>query len=153
MGEFMLLMSDHIFDPRHLRTLLAEDARPESGGAVLAVDYDIGRVFDLEDATLVRTDGRRQILDIGKRIEVYDAVDTGAFRCTRGLFEALETSSLRYGDCSLTDGIRSLAVSGKMRARDMGDLWWLDVDTPEALALAERMLSISRTEVEVGSSR
>jgi hypothetical protein len=35
----------------------------------------------------------------------------------------------------------------------MGDLWWLDVDTPEALALAERVLSLSRTGVEVGSSR
>ncbi len=64
-GEFLLLMSDHVFDKQLLPGILDEAARPDAGGAVLAVDSKIDDIFDLPDCTLVKTDGRGRILDIG----------------------------------------------------------------------------------------
>jgi 1L-myo-inositol 1-phosphate cytidylyltransferase len=130
---FLLLMADHIFEPRTARALLEEPLAP--GEVILAVDPKIDRVFDLDDATKVRREGDH-IADIGKEITEYDAFDTGMFLCSRALFDVLE-SAKKDGNCSLSDGMRILARDGKLRAFDIGDAAWQDVDTPEALAYAE----------------
>ncbi|HKN16655.1 MAG TPA: phosphocholine cytidylyltransferase family protein [Candidatus Sulfotelmatobacter sp.] len=131
--NFLLLMADHIFEPETARALLRQ--RLEPGEVVLAVDPHIGRIFDLDDATKVRRDGDR-IVDIGKEIPHYDALDTGMFMCSPALFDRLE-SATRDGNCSLSDGMRQLAAEGRFRALEIGDAQWQDVDTPEALAHAE----------------
>jgi len=130
---FLLLMSDHIFQPETAKALL--DQPLGQGEVILAVDPNIDRVFDLEDATKVRREGDR-IVDIGKQIADYDAFDTGMFLCSPRLFDVLE-SAKKEGNCSLSDGMRKLGHAAKLRAFDIGDATWQDVDTPEALAYAE----------------
>ncbi len=139
-GEFLVLMSDHVFDKSLLQGVLSEDARPDAGGAVLAVDRKISDIYDLPDCTLVKTDGRGRIVNIGKEIDDYDVADTGLFRCTPGLLDALQSVLDERGDCSLSDGIRLLGDRGVMRTHDIGDAWWQDVDTPGALKHAEDLL-------------
>jgi choline kinase len=131
--NFLLLMADHIFEPETARALLRQ--RLEPGEVILAVDPNIDRIFDLDDATKVRRDGDR-IVDIGKEIPHYDALDTGMFLCSPALFDRLE-SATRDGNCSLSDGMRQLAAERRFRALEIGDAQWQDVDTPEALAHAE----------------
>ncbi len=133
---FALLMSDHLFEDRLLRGLLA--APLCHGEVVLAIDRRITEVFDLDDATKVKTDGTR-IVAIDKALEDYNAVDCGLFVCRPAIFDALE-EALVDGDCSLSDGMRLLAAKGRFRAHDIGDAFWQDVDTPEMLAHAERQL-------------
>lgn len=130
---FLLVMADHIFEPRTARALL--DERLTQGEVILAVDPKIDRVFDLDDATKVRREGDH-IVDIGKEITTYDAFDTGMFLCSPELFEVLE-SAKKEGNCSLSDGMRVLGREGKLRAFDIGDAAWQDIDTPGALAYAE----------------
>ena len=36
------------------------------------------------------------------------------------------------------DGVRLMAAERKVRAIDIGEAWWQDVDTPEMLAHAEQ---------------
>ena len=132
-APFLLLMADHIFEPRTARALLAEPLTP--GEVILAVDPKLDRIFDLDDATKVRRNGDH-IVDIGKQISEYDAFDTGMFLCSPALFDVLE-SVKREGNCSLSDGMRELGRSGRLRAFDIEDAAWQDVDTPEALAYAE----------------
>jgi 1L-myo-inositol 1-phosphate cytidylyltransferase len=132
-SDFLLLMADHIFETRTARMLLDQPIAP--GSVILAVDSQIGRVFDVDDATKVRRRGS-QIVDIGKNIAHYDALDTGMFLCTPALFDTLEAAK-RNNDCSLSDGMRGLAAQQRFRAFDIGDAEWQDVDTPEALAHAE----------------
>ena len=68
----------------------------------------------------------------------YDALDTGLFVCAPSLFEALE-SALADGDTTLSGGIRVLAARGLMRAFDIGDATWCDIDTIEDLHSAESL--------------
>src|SRR5580704_10238447 len=84
---------------------------------------------------MVRREGDR-IVDIGKEIANYDALDTGMFLCNPVLFDRLE-SAIRDGNCSLSDGMRQLAQERKLRALEIGEAQWQDVDTPEALAYAK----------------
>src|SRR6516164_7332769 len=76
------------------------------------------------------------IFDIGKDLVEYDALDTGMFLCGPGLFERLE-SAMKDGNCSLSDGMRRLCRERKLKAFDVGDGHWQDVDTPEAFAYTE----------------
>jgi choline kinase len=130
---FLLLMADHIFEPRTANALLAEPLMTDE--VILAVDPKLDTIFDLDDATKVRRDGDH-IVDIGKEIAEYDAFDTGMFLCSPALFDVLE-SVLKEGNCSLSDGMRALGREGRLRAFDIEDAAWQDVDTPEALAYAE----------------
>lgn len=137
-GEFHLLMSDHIFDVAILDALAA--ARLPAGGALLAVDRKLGSIFDMDDATKVVTDEQGLIVRIGKELEEFGAVDTGVFRCTPALFDALEAARERRGDCSLSDGVGTLAATGRMGTVDVGDAWWQDVDTPGSMVFGRRLL-------------
>jgi choline kinase len=130
---FLLLMSDHLFEPQTAKRLLHQSISHDE--VILAADRKIHTVFDLEDATRVRLDGEH-IVDIGKDVAFNDALDTGMFLCGPTIFEALESGKTN-GNCSLSDGMRKLARQRKFRAFDIGTAHWQDVDTPETLAYAE----------------
>jgi choline kinase len=132
-GNFLLLMADHVFDPKTARMIAGQQLAP--GEVILGVDPKIDSIYDLDDATKVRRSGNR-IVDIGKEIEKYDAIDTGMFLCSPALFDELEAAS-KDGNCSLSDGMRRLARRRLLRGVDIGDAEWHDLDTPEAFAHAE----------------
>lgn len=137
--ECVLTMSDHLYSPELVRRLLAAEL-PE-GACALAVDRDVERCFDIDDATKVRETGGK-ITDIAKELESYDAIDTGVFRIGPELIESLRAVEEREGDCSLSDGVRALAARGRFHAIDVGEVRWIDVDTPAALERAEAMLRV-----------
>ncbi len=135
-GPFALLMADHVFDVDVLKRLLRTDIGPRE--CLLATDRKISQVYDLDDATkVVEADGR--VLQIGKDLPVYNAIDTGMFLCTPVLFEALD-DAVENGSGGLSDGIAWLSERGSMRTWDVGDGQWQDVDTPEMRREAERRL-------------
>lgn len=138
-GDFLLLMADHLFDSSILADLAADSW---SGDVTLAVDARVDAVIDLEDATKVRRDGDR-IVDIGKTIEDFDAVDCGLFRCTPAIFDALEQAA-RARPPSLSCGLRHLIRTGSFRAMEIGGRWWQDVDTPEMALTAAKKLDRRR---------
>jgi 1L-myo-inositol 1-phosphate cytidylyltransferase len=133
-APFILTMGDHLFEPALVETLLARGDREVVN---LAVDRKIESIFDLDDATKVATDGDH-IVDIGKQLQEFDAIDTGVFFCSREIFKYLRRAQVN-GDCSLSDGMLLLARDRKARAVDIGDSWWQDVDTPGMLQQAEMM--------------
>ncbi len=142
-GQFVLAMADHVFDARFVA--VARNHVPPAGGASLLIDRKLDTVFDMDDATKVRTDGRQEIVAIGKSLETYDAVDTGMFVGTTGLFDVLQAVYDEQGDVSMSDAMTRLAHAGLARAVDVGAGMWQDVDTPEMLAHAERILASEQT--------
>jgi 1L-myo-inositol 1-phosphate cytidylyltransferase len=134
-SPFLLTMSDHLFDKSIVDLLLANAFLDELN---LAIDRKLDPIFDLSDAMKVQSRGDR-IFKIGKDLEGYDAIDTGLFVCPPDIFYYLENSR-HDGDCSLADGVRSMAAKGRARAIDIGNAWWQDIDTPQMLAQAEEHL-------------
>lgn len=135
-GPFVLAMGDHLFEHALLDALLSGSDPTQVN---LAVDRKIDAIFDLDDATKVKTDGAA-LVDIGKQLDAYDAIDTGVFLCSTEIFTHLRAAAAKQnGDCSLSDGVRLMAAAQKVRAVDIGDAWWQDVDTPEMLQRADEM--------------
>lgn len=135
----LLTMADHLYSGEIVRRLRALDL--PKGMSALGVDFDIERCFDLDDATKVRVEQGR-VMNIGKDIDGYNALDTGVFRIGPELLEELANVFERKGDCSLSDGVHALAQKGRFWACDVGDARWIDVDTPEAHQRAEAMLHV-----------
>jgi 1L-myo-inositol 1-phosphate cytidylyltransferase len=130
-APFFLAMGDHLFESSILDQLIA---RADLTRLNLAVDRKIDSIFDLDDAMKVQTQDNF-IVGIGKKLESYDAIDTGIFLCPEIMFDYLHRA-LKDGDCSLADGVRLMAAERNALAIDIGDAWWQDVDTPEMLARA-----------------
>ena len=135
--NFLLLMADHLFEPETARSLLSQPLGLDE--VALGVDKKIGGVFDLDDATKVRLDQDR-VVEIGKSLRNYNALDTGMFHCSPALFGWLEAAATN-GDCSLSDGLRLMAQNGSFKGFDIGDAQWQDVDTPEALDYAKQIIA------------
>src|SRR5947199_1337444 len=146
-NPFVLTMSDHIFENVIVDRLLDSFA---PGFLNVAVDRKLDSIFDLEDAMKVRTRGNR-VTDIGKKLRDYDAIDIGLFVCPLEIFNYFERAESRSGrnDCSLADGVRLMADNDKVRAIDIDDGWWQDMDTPSMLRHAERKMS-ARYELNPG---
>lgn len=136
--DFVLTMADHVFGDSVME--IARQHTPVEHGATLLVDYKVDSVFDMDDATKVLThDGR--IVQIGKHITEFNCVDTGVFVGTDGLMEAIDAVYQAKGDASLSDGVQALSASDRMRVLDIREGFWQDVDTPEMLEHANRMLA------------
>lgn len=138
-GDFALLMSDHLFQEKNLVGLL--DRGLKGMGAVLAVDRKIGSIFDLEDATRVEVDGDR-VVAIGKGLAKFNAIDTGMFLVSGESERELAAMIEQTGDATITGLMQRYIEEGRMGAYDVGAGIWQDVDTPEMLAEAERLVAL-----------
>lgn len=128
-ANFILSMSDHVVTP----SAIARVVHCASAANLLLVDPRVASVFDIDDATKVNTAGEK-ILDIGKTISVYNALDCGIFRLTPRFFESMREQLLRDKD-SISDAVKVLIRNKDMEAVFMQDNeQWFDVDTPEAYA-------------------
>ena len=135
---FMLLMADHLFDPAIACKLMALPL--VDGEIVLGVDGDIRNpLIDMEDVTRVKT-GDGKICSIGKSLVNFNGFDTGIFLCTPAIFGALDRCSEKYGDTTLSGGVRALAAEGRAKAVDIRGLFWIDVDDQSAFRRAETVL-------------
>lgn len=132
-----LLMSDHLCSPKLLAAVGAFPLGERQ--AVLGIDKRVDRCYDMDDATKVLTRGD-EIARIGKSIPEYDAIDTGVFRITPALIEALSAVNGPEG-CTLSQGVQVLADRGDMRVVDVGGAAWIDVDTPLAHRIAEELIA------------
>lgn len=131
-GDYLLTMSDHLFDPAIAAALIA--APPAA--LTLAVDRDLASpLLDMDDVTKVETGANGAIIRIGKALTSFDAADTGLFRATPALADAIAA-----GGGSLSEGVQRLADEGQAMTLDVTGSFWLDVDDPAALAKAEARL-------------
>ena len=139
-GEsFMISMSDHIYNV----DLFSKIAQSEFGrySAMVGLDFKVNNVYDIDDAMKVSVSENNQtkITSMSKSLKVFNAIDCGVFKCKYQFFNALE-KAIKKGDCSLSDGCNVLINEGKMGGVDIGNSFWLDVDTPESI---EKLNSIN----------
>ena len=137
--EFLLLMSDHLFDPEIVRRLI--EARRPDAALTLAADRRLkSPTLDVDDATKLQLDEQGRIVGIGKSLDRYDAIDTGIFLATPRLVDALQRSVGAGAAGSVSEGVQALARTGDAWTHDIGERWWIDVDDEAAYARAEATL-------------
>lgn len=138
-GEYLLMMGDHLFDPDILARLLRA---PAPAALLLAVDRHLdGAHVDLSDATRVEVASDGRIVRIGKELATFNAVDTGFFRVTPRLAEAIRADIAAGGAGSLSAGVQRLADAKLAATLDVSGAFWFDVDDVRALRRAEAMLA------------
>jgi 1L-myo-inositol 1-phosphate cytidylyltransferase len=139
-GNYLIMMSDHLFDPAIVQRVLT--AAPADAALTLAVDRNLtGPYLDIDDATKVLTDEDGRIVRIGKTIDQYNAIDTGIFLATPDLAQAIRASIADGGGGSLSEGVQRIADAGRAATVDIGSARWVDTDDMKMLALAERLLA------------
>ena len=137
-GDYLLAMSDHLFDPAIVRLLLA--APPAA--LTLAVDRDLANpLLDMDDATKVALAEDGAIKRIGKTLAEFEAIDTGLFRATPALAASIKAAVADGEAGSLSDGVQRLADRGQAMTVEVEGARWLDVDDAVALAKAETMVA------------
>lgn len=135
-GNYLLVMADHLFSDGLLAALAGFDVPDD--GVTLAIDRRLtSPLIDPDDATYVRCNEHGAITHISKHLDAPDAVDCGAFLATPALAGAIAQAIVAGRPGSLSDGMQCLADQRRAITHDVGDAWWLDVDDPRALALAE----------------
>lgn len=140
-SEFLVAMADHISDGKILELL--KNQKLNGCAALLAVDTSFPEFVDLEDATKVRFDKEtKEILKAGKELGEFNGIDTGFFKFSPEIFKALERTE---SDGSLTAALNYLASRKKARALPVENAFWIDVDTPEALKKAKKIILINLT--------
>jgi len=136
--DFILLMSNHIFNPEILADL--KRYKLENGECMLCVDASMKYITDINEAIKVKVvDGK--ITDVGKDLKEYDGVDMGILLCTHHIFEVLK-KNIEIGRYALIEAVKEQAKEGKVKAYlvDGEKNYWLKIDTLEDLKLAEKML-------------
>lgn len=138
-GNAYLSMSDHLLQPEAIATL------GKATGNCLLTDSRTSEIFDLDDATKVKTKHAR-ILEIGKELPTYDAIDCGVFRLDTRFMDALDLQ-IANGKESISDGVRHLIATSEFTSVPIpGHCSWIDVDTPAAYETALGMEARFRTE-------
>lgn len=136
-GNFILSMSDHVVSAQAVKRI----AGHRSGKNLLLTDPNPDEVFDIDDATKVKLDGNR-IIDIGKEISDYNAIDCGIFRLTSRYYDAIRTQ-IKNGRDSISGAVQDLIKNNDMNSVSLVDgEKWLDIDTLEAYQLAHRNLEL-----------
>jgi 2-aminoethylphosphonate-pyruvate transaminase len=139
----LLVMADQIAAPHLVRELARLPGAGES--TVLAVDRDLTRVFDFDDATKVKLSGGAgalpRVTAIGKDLAEHDAVSAGLFVMSPSLVDCLERLA-RTSPPSLTEGVAEAARQGLVVAHDVAGALWQDVDSADMRLHAEWLLRV-----------
>jgi choline kinase/phosphatidylglycerophosphate synthase len=138
---FVLMTADHVFGEGALEPLL--ECRTPAVLVDHAPDEDAWA-----EGTRVRLDGERAVAfskELGD-----PSIDCGAFLLPAAVFGAHRRAAAR-GDSSLAAAVTELVATTGITAVELPSVsWWQDVDTPEDLRRARRLLRTSLTKPSDG---
>jgi choline kinase len=131
----LLSMADHMFMGSPIKTVTSLGSQGDE--CFLLIDKKIDTIFDIDDATKVLIDDDNFIIEIGKTIPEYNCIDTGLFGITPRLIHHLE----KLESPSLSEGVKALSAEKLMKTVELTDGFWQDIDTPETLEYALKVLN------------
>ena len=132
-GEnFIVSMSDHYYGSDLLEIVVQSSL--EDKIATVGLDFNINDIFDIDDGMKVEVDpvDNTKISSMSKSLLKYDAIDCGVFKLDYLFFDYLSDAN-KIGKHRIMDACQYLITVGKMGGINIGDCFWLDIDTPESL--------------------
>ncbi len=135
--SFILSMADHMLSA----DLLGRIVDYPGSGSVLGVDFDPAPNEVAEGTRVMVRSG--VVEQIGKGLNDWNGIDTGVFRLTPAVFEAVEnTMAFERPEYQLSNAIRRMLLADQtLFACDVSDCFWQDVDTVEDLDLVRRAVA------------
>ncbi|MFQ6074999.1 MAG: sugar phosphate nucleotidyltransferase [Candidatus Bathyarchaeia archaeon] len=135
--DFLLLMADHIIEPKIIESLISTDREFS-----LCVDRTPRFPPQIKDATKVLISEDGYIKRIGKNLSKWNGVDTGVFLCEPVIFKAANAVANLKHRVTISDCMRWLIKhQHRVRAHDISNAFWLDIDTPDDLRFAEELMN------------
>jgi len=125
-GRFVLVMSDHVYEEKFYELAI--------NGEGLIADRN-PKYVDVEEATKVKIEGMR-VVEIGKKLKEWNAVDTGFFILDDSIFEI----TTRLVQEKEVVELRDVVKEAKLKVTFVDGLFWMDVDTPEELKKAKKLI-------------
>jgi CDP-L-myo-inositol myo-inositolphosphotransferase len=135
--KFILMMSDHIFEPDLIKSFIATAKDVKEGELLLAADRRLEKVHDLDECTKIKA-RENLAVQLGKALEDFNAVDCGLFIGTGALLKAL-SKSIAGGAYALTDSVNLMAEHGKVKLHFINNNW-IDVDDYESYKQCKKLL-------------
>jgi CDP-L-myo-inositol myo-inositolphosphotransferase len=131
-GSILMIAADHLFSEGALEEVI------RAGEPAILVDPAPGpEVWPEATKVQLAADGR--IVELGKELDS-PVADCGAFLLPPEIFEAHRTAA-GHGDFSLSGAVNVLASRRRIAAVPLrSGAWWQDIDTPDDLARAGRLL-------------
>ena len=132
--EFLISMSDHLYFSDSLEIVM--NSQLNNKLVNVGLDLNTESIFDIEDGMKVQVDTENfMISKMSKNLGNYNAIDIGLFKCKYDFFHYLNRT-YKKNQCSLSSGCNALIEDGLLGGVDIGNRFWLDIDTPEALHYA-----------------
>ena len=126
-SPFVLCMADHLIGPDLLEPMLSD----AGDDCLLCVDTEAWHSSQIDDATRVMVDPAGYIQNIGKKLEAWNAIDTGVFGMTEDFLRAAEHLIERQGvQVGISDVVRFMGRADQpFYTYDVKGEFWADVDT------------------------
>ena len=136
-SQVVMVMADHLASPEiYKRAMLSRLAKNDLS---LVVDRELVGALDIDEATRVWAAPDGAILSIGKMISPWNCIDTGVFSVSHAFCEIVSDILVENGTCSISDAVRRMIeLNMRVMSVDSGGEFWMDIDTPEDLRLAEQ---------------
>ena len=130
--NFIVSMSDHYYGPELLEMVVKTSLNDNI--ASVGLDFNINNIFDIDDGMKVKIDplDNTKILAMSKSLRKYDAIDCGVFKLDYLFFNYLSDVN-KVGKHQIMETCQCLINIGKMGGINIGNCFWLDIDTPESL--------------------
>ncbi|MBC7131199.1 hypothetical protein H5T51_08345, partial [Candidatus Bathyarchaeota archaeon] len=136
--SFMLLMSDHYFEKAIIEKALENLSRRP----LLCVDKKPCYIPQVKDATKVLLNAKGYVMDIGKNITRWNAIDTGLFILDKTIFKTLHQLEKIKTNLTISECIKHLSLNIKpVFGCEVSGHLWLDIDTPQDVKFAESIIS------------
>jgi len=130
-SHFVLSMADHLYPAELLKGALES----YTGQPTLIIDRTPDQLCDIADATKVKIGLGNRVLQLGKNLDVWDAVDVGVFILPKTIFQRLDRDSKE-----LSTLMNSLIMDNSLIAYDGSGANWVDLDSIRDLNHAEEIL-------------
>lgn len=137
-SEYLVLMSDHIFEPEILRRMIRRGRRR---GKAFTLSLDRNPPWEKleEGLKVVLEDG--EVRQVGKQAVPHYGIDTGIFYCTERAGSIVRETIEKKGlGATIADALRKAIAYKEVSYVDVTGLVWMDVDTPEELEEARELL-------------
>ena len=135
--QFLLLMADHYVS----QEIIKEALKKSNYKRLLCVDKNPAYPPQIKDATKVLVNSEGYIVDIGKKIPLWNAVDTGVFILDNSIFKIIKILERTEKDLTITRCVKQSALNGKpLWACNVSGKLWFDIDTKEDVIFVESFL-------------